>query len=346
MVRLLLHAPNVHIGGGFILLKELLAATDIGFIWGNLDVRTKDTLSHPAGMKCNFVYPSIFSRLAAEYRLQKIAQPKDLILCFHGMPPMLPLRGHVIVFQQNRLHIDQNDLSSFSGRIRLRIKYERFICNFFKCHVHEYIVQTPSMQSLVNNWHSGKPKIRVVPFMQLKGLQQPPAESKKKYDFIYVADGDAHKNHRNLLRAWIKLSEEGIYPTLGVTLSERFALLQREFDQAVVIYGLRITNLGLQAHEEILQLYNSAHALVFPSVAESFGLPLVEASNADLPIIASELDFVRDVCLPVETFDPDSPVSIARAIKRFLDIKNEPIKICSATDFLMEICRESSSSRC
>ena len=39
---------------------------------------------------------------------------------------------------------------------------------------------------------------------------------------------------------------------------------------------------------------------------ESFGLPLLEASSIDLPIIASESDYVRDVCEPAQTFDPNS----------------------------------------
>ncbi|MEY8216185.1 MAG: glycosyltransferase, partial [Colwellia sp.] len=71
------------------------------------------------------------------------------------------------------------------------------------------------------------------------------------------------------------------------------------------------------------RLYEASKALVFPSLRESFGLPLIEASSAGLPIIASELDFVRDVSCPVQTFDPSSPVSIARAIARFLEIRIE-----------------------
>ena len=74
----------------------------------------------------------------------------------------------------------------------------------------------------------------------------------------------------------------------------------------------------------LLELLRSK-ALIFPSLAESFGLPLVEAQEFNKPILASELDFVRDVCSPVDTFDPKSSLSIARAVKRFLgytDINN------------------------
>ena len=66
--------------------------------------------------------------------------------------------------------------------------------------------------------------------------------------------------------------------------------------------------------------YKVSGALIFPSLRESFGLPLVEATKLKVPILASELDFVYDVCQPAETFDPKSPRSIARAVKRFKNI--------------------------
>ena len=70
----------------------------------------------------------------------------------------------------------------------------------------------------------------------------------------------------------------------------------------------------------MLALYASAGALVFPSLGESFGLPLIEARQAGLSILAPELDYVRDVCEPAQTFDPQSATSIARAVKRFLQL--------------------------
>jgi len=35
--------------------------------------------------------------------------------------------------------------------------------------------------------------------------------------------------------------------------------------------------------------------LVFPSYIETFGLPLIEASNFGLPILVSDLDYAREV---------------------------------------------------
>ena len=77
--------------------------------------------------------------------------------------------------------------------------------------------------------------------------------------------------------------------------------------------------------------------MIFPSTSESFGLPLIEATHAGLPILASELDYVRDVCSPVQTFDPTSPVSIARAVKRFLAAPEPALQLRSPQEFWREL---------
>ncbi|MGJ0426681.1 glycosyltransferase family 4 protein [Methylocystis sp.] len=46
---------------------------------------------------------------------------------------------------------------------------------------------------------------------------------------------------------------------------------------------------------ELHYLYSSAHALVFASLAEGFGLPIIEAANDGLPVIASDIPIFREV---------------------------------------------------
>ena len=75
-------------------------------------------------------------------------------------------------------------------------------------------------------------------------------------------------------------------------------------------------------NNEISLIYSKCKALVFPSFVETLGLPLVEAKKFKLDVIASELDYVRDIVDPNETFDPQSSLSMYRAIKRYLKINN------------------------
>ena len=111
----------------------------------------------------------------------------------------------------------------------------------------------------------------------------------------------------------------------------------KEIDVEIANHDLKISNIGEVSHDEIINLYRSSTALIFPSTIESFGLPLLEASQLSLPIIASEKDFVRDVCTPVQTFDPQSLISISRAIKRFLKMTKQTQQIYTSSEFLNKI---------
>ncbi len=165
--------------------------------------------------------------------------------------------------------------------------------------------------------------------------------SEKK--FIYISSGDIHKNHLRLLGAWELLANESLYPKLFLTLNNK-----QDIELLDVINEMRsrlpvkIENLGALNHEQSIAAYKSADVLIFPSLIESFGLPLIEATNANLPIIASELDFVRDLVIPVQTFDPLSVKSIARAVKRFLGVHNQEIYLLGPQEFLEKLIAVSS----
>jgi len=71
----------------------------------------------------------------------------------------------------------------------------------------------------------------------------------------------------------------------------------------------RVRFAGHVTDGELAGLYQGATALCLPSVIEGFGLPLVEAMSAGLPIIASDIPVVReitsDAALLVPVCDPD-----------------------------------------
>jgi glycosyltransferase involved in cell wall biosynthesis len=102
-------------------------------------------------------------------------------------------------------------------------------------------------------------------------------------------------------------------------------------------HGLNVTNAGELPHQDILSLYQKAGAIIYPSTFESFGLPLIEARQAGLPVLASELDYVRDVLNPEQTFDPESSKSIARAVKRFMGKEEQVLPLRDVHDFIEHI---------
>ena len=341
---LILYAPNIHTGGGHVLLRALVEVWPTGKKHiAFLDERAKGSFSLPSHVRAYWVKPEFFSRARAERQLQALSRAGDTVLCFHGLPPILSNAARVVVFQQNRIYLDSSSLPQLSSRVALRIGIERWISRAFRHRVHQYIVQTPSMARDLATWLNSLARacpdelIHVCPFIDQFGIRPqadaPNGTTKSQFwDFVYVSDGVAHKNHRRLFAAWKLLASQGLKPRLAVTLGERDHLLIAELEKLKSESSVEIHNLGQLPREQVFSLYRHTHALIFPSITESFGLPLIEASHCGLPILAPESDYVRDVCEPVQTFDPMSEVSIMRSVKRFLLKPDPPIQLGGPLD--------------
>lgn len=339
--RTFIHATSVHQGGGRSLLDALLRALpEKEQTMLSLDER----MPIPEGAVCNAfvrrVKPSFIQRLNAEVWLARSVAPEDIVLCFGSLPPLFRLRGRAIVFVQNRYLIDEVKLNGFPLKIRLRLAVERLWLSRRISNATEFIVQTQTMKSLLETKTQGKVPVRALPFVAeshgyMRSVQKREAKQVNDFDFVYVASGEPHKNHRRLIEAWCLLAEEGVFPSLCLTLEEaRFPDLCRDIEMMRKRHGLAVKNAGELSYQEVLELYKKAGAVVYPSTLESFGLPLIEASRAGLPVLAPELDYVRDVLDPSQTFDPESAMSIARAVKRYMGMNESPLPLLDAAHFM------------
>ena len=337
---LILFAPNVHTGGGRSVLEALDKACSARVTQAVLDQRLTGVSRAFDSVVTLRVRPRLFSRLHSEFHLWRSAQKGDTVLCLHSLPPLFPLKARVVVLMQNRLLLDRGRLGAFPLTTRLRILMERLWGTCLQRRCNKYVVQTPSMASALRPWLRHPIPIAVVTFAPsgINPGNQPCRSGPKRFDFVYVASGEVHKNHLNLLHAWRLLADAGLTPSLAVTIDTQvYPELAREIERHARELELNIVNLGALPFIEVSPLYQAAKALVFPSMTESLGLPLIEAAQHGLPIVASELDFVRDVATPVETFDAASPISIARAIRRFMGKPEHPVEICSGATLLDEV---------
>lgn len=344
MCKLIIHAANVHQGGGRSLLMAILNTLpcDMKTILV-LDKRLSLPSVFLQQMEVRRISPSVIDRFEAEKWLVDNVAAGDLVLCFGNLPPLFKLRGNVVVFVQNRYLIDDVNLDGFSLKTRLRIRVERIWLSCRISNIDEIVVQTPSMKRLLEVRTKRNIPITVLPFVGVNnGYErriQPLKESKEKdIDFLYVASGEPHKNHRQLIEAWCLLAKEGVFPSLKITLDrEKFAEVNTWLEQRVNQYQLKIDNVGTLPSDQVRLLYERTRALIYPSTFESFGLPLIEARQSGLPVLASELDYVRDVLDPEQTFDPESAVSIARAVKRFMAIEEQALPLHDANGFMQHI---------
>ena len=345
---LYIYAPNIHVGGGKTLLDALLFLKLKNLkIIAVLDSRNIIKSENYNNFIYKYIKPTIYSRLSAEFWLKKVVTKKDKVLFFGNMPPLFKSKGNAILYIQNRFLIDNIYKLRYLNFMQIiRNLYERMWLILFFQNVNFILVQTKSMADTLKTSGligiSNTQSILIEPFLPLDGFF---CETDKKknieicygeaYDFIYVASGNGHKNHINLIVAWCLLAAEGLFPTLCLTIDERDSpFLVDYIKDKIIKNNLKITNLGLVPQKDICEIYKISKALIYPSKFESFGLPLIEATKAGIAILASELDYVRDIVDPVETFDPDSPISISRAVRRFLGKSEGPFIVKGAKEFL------------
>jgi glycosyltransferase involved in cell wall biosynthesis len=342
-VSLIIHAPNVHQGGGRALLTALLMAVGDQPCLAMVDARLPLPEQLPKGLALRRVSPTIVGRLKAELELRRVACAQDDVLCFGNLPPLYRIQARVRVFVQNRYLLLETGLTDLSWWPRCRIWVERQWLR--RClRGAQVIVQTPSMAH--EAFHTLGVHAVVWPFAasdrqallsmrESSGRCSGPTDDTPHTDFLYVASGEAHKNHRTLIEAWRLLANDGLRPSLCLTLDPNREQSLLEWINAIKTqFGLHIFNVGQLPPDAVINLYCRSKALIYPSLFESFGLPLIEAARSSLPILAAERDYVRDVVVPTETFDPSSPTSIARAVRRFIKVSEARPAMLSPEEFL------------
>lgn len=344
---LLIQASNIHTGGGATLLRPLLQAgfTQARCVWVDERFKLPDQLA--ADVEVIRVRPSVADRLRADAEVARRAKPCDVLLCLGNLPPIRRAPCKTIVYLQNRYLIGNAAFKGILIRERFRLMVERLWLRTLTSHAQLYLVQTPSMRlAALDHLGLDEAQVKVAPYLPGNAVwprslhSDVQAKLQDDRPFLYVASGEHHKNHSTLVQAWILLAAEGLFPRLQLTVSHsRFPVLTKWITKRIHQYGLRLEIDATYQTENIGGLYGNARALIFPSYFESFGLPLIEARQAGLPILASELDYVRDVIDPDVVFDPCSARSMARAVKRFMGLA-EPVLPALGPEQFMQMLRQ------
>jgi glycosyltransferase involved in cell wall biosynthesis len=155
-------------------------------------------------------------------------------------------------------------------------------------------------------------------FYRAEETARPPRDPLPQHFVFYPANPWKHKNHDGLLRALRVLRQErGIEMPLVVTGYPDPAGYPVEAKAEE--YGVRdlVHRPGYLGVEEIAYLYRRARMMVFPSLFEGFGIPLVEAMAAGCPVVAANGTSIPEVVGDAaELFDPTSPSAIADAMEK------------------------------
>ncbi|WP_308461819.1 glycosyltransferase [Sphingomonas folli] len=139
--------------------------------------------------------------------------------------------------------------------------------------------------------------------------------------FVAVGTIEGRKNHLLLLQLWRELARRlgGSAPRLvlvgqrGWEAADAMALL----DRCAALAPL-VEERGRCDDEALATLLTGARALLMPSFAEGYGMPVVEAMRLGVPVIASDLPVFREVAGTIPTYlSPLDAVAWERAVLDF-----------------------------
>lgn len=241
------------------------------------------------------------------------------VLCFANVPPPVFVKNsNVFIYFHNLVLLSAwNECKNYSISSKLLIMLKRFYIQWKNQPGYTWLVQSNRMKKAVQSrLQVSDQSIKILPFFPEVHTSEKPVRN--DIQFIYVADGVPQKNHLTLLKAWEYLYEHhALSPVLHLTLDQRYDTLIQQI-ASLQKKGIAIVNHGVVSKDELNQLYSKCSYLVFPSLAESFGLPLIEAVQHGCGVLASDLPFVTDVIEPSAQFNPLLFNEIANRVAEFM----------------------------
>ena len=134
---------------------------------------------------------------------------------------------------------------------------------------------------------------------------------------LYPAKAWPHKNHLRLVSALKILRDRGVEVPVVLTGAQG----GREIPVLAEADALGVSDLvhfvGFVTTDELSALYRMARMMVFPSLFEGWGLPVLEAMAANLALACSTVTCLPAItCGAAELFDPTDPDAIAGAVAR------------------------------
>ncbi len=138
---------------------------------------------------------------------------------------------------------------------------------------------------------------------------------------LAVASLEPRKNIGRVLEAWTLLPEElrQTHQLVVVAADEWLqAKVRRRLD--AMSRTRSVVSVGHLPAVELAALYRRARVFVFPSLAEGFGLPVVEAMACGAPVVTSNRSSLPEVAGDAAVLvDPEDPDEIAAVVREVLE---------------------------
>lgn len=202
---------------------------------------------------------------------------------------------HDLAFLHYPSHIKKSQLFFF----------KRYVPKFLKKAKSIATVSEFSKRDISHHYKTDPRKINVV-YSAAKEIFKPVAieiaeETKNKYAngkeyFLYVGAIHPRKNLLNLLKAF-SIFKKRQRSNIKLILAGRLAWKYDFFMQNLKKYKYRddVIMLGYLCEDELVKIIASSYALLYPSLLEGFGVPILEAMKCNVPVITSSHSSMEEI---------------------------------------------------
>jgi glycosyltransferase involved in cell wall biosynthesis len=316
---LLIDALHINNSGGLVLLDYLIKSIEKSKLKVFYLVDDRLVNNYPKiksdkiiFLKANFINRYLF------YRKNKNNFKK--VFCFGNIPPPIKLNSTSYTYFHQKLFLSIPSNLPIKNKILLSLKSN--IAKFLSKNTDYWIVQTNLMkQDFLNKFDNNEiEKVLICPFYPQLINDSELIIKRKKSIFLYVSTYNTHKNYENLLDGFKIFYDRCSEGELHLTLDKKSGLILDEI-YMMKSKGYPIFNHGFVERKELTILYKASEFVIYPSFSESFGLGIIEGIENGCKIIGADLQYLKSVCNPSLTFNPNSPFSIADALQ--MSVKNE-----------------------
>ena len=332
-------APNIKSGGGKELLEYLLEYINDNYLDVSVNVYVDASLNIQSTHLRNVII------ITSEIRKIILFFKKfENVIYFGNLPPLRKSKNSLVYFHNTYLLMNLKKIFSSNNKFLYKIMCltKQFYIKFFIKNVDFIVCQTDKVSKQIKMKYSHE-NIKVLPFYKVcKKI-----DIKKNFDFCYISLAHPHKNHQKLFEAVKILEREKLHLSLVVTVESNKEDLIRMIEEINENSIIKIVNLGTISKEKVCEVYAQSKCLIFPSLEESFGLPLIEAVDMGLDVISSDLNYVYQVINPSLTFNPNDVQSIANTIQKYNDNSNPKSegKIKNRISELLELILKTKTSK-
>ncbi|HYZ83319.1 MAG TPA: glycosyltransferase family 1 protein, partial [Bryobacteraceae bacterium] len=182
---------------------------------------------------------------------------------------------------------------------------------------HLIAVSEATKRDLLHFYGLPEERITVVPHgVDQAFLTMQPEPDRERPYLLCVSTLHPHKNIERLVEVFSQLRLER--PELRLVLAGMRGFHAETVERKIEELGLRdsVEITGWISQERLHELYRQASAFVYPSTFEGFGMPVLEAMAAGVPLACSSIEPLRALADGVaELFPPDDSDAMLRAVR-------------------------------